>query len=106
MSSFSLYDLQASIEDMFAYRELRHHFTLCEAFLEYISETSPTRIVSPTHKNYIFYQYGEEFHSKITRPLNTALFIESVDEFKSSFERFLNFLLDLRKYREKISSRK
>ncbi len=106
MSSFTLHDLQASIQDMLAFRELGRFFALSEAFLEFIANTNPTRIVSPTHNNYVFYQYSQDFQYKITRPLNTNLFIESLNESKASFERFANFLIDLRKYREKISSQK
>jgi hypothetical protein len=102
MSNFTLHDLQASIQYMAAFRELGHFFTLSEAFLEFIASTNPTRIISPTHNNYVFYQYTQDFQYKITRPLNTNLFIDSLDEFKASFERFIDFLTGLRKYREKI----
>ncbi|HEX9389007.1 MAG TPA: hypothetical protein VF918_21970 [Anaerolineales bacterium] len=53
MSSFTLHDLQASIQDMLAFRELGRFFALSEAFLEFIANTNPTRIVSPTHNNYV-----------------------------------------------------
>jgi hypothetical protein len=91
---------------MLSFHELGNYFALCEAFLEFISETNPTRIISPTHNNYIFYQYSQDFQYKITRPLNTNLFIESLDDFKSSSERFSNFLVDLKKHKEKLSSQR
>jgi hypothetical protein len=102
MSNFTLHDLQASIQYMSAFRKLGNFFTLSEAFLEFIASTSPTRIISPTHNNYVFYQYTQDFQYKITRPLNTNLFIESLDEFKTSFENFVDFLIGLRKYKERV----
>src|SRR6266496_6832331 len=106
MSSFTLHDLQASIQDMLAFRELERFFALSEAFLEFIANTNPTRIISPTHNNYIFYQYNQDFQYKITRPLNTNLFIESLDESKVAFARFFDFLADLRKYKGKINTQR
>ncbi|HEU5374386.1 MAG TPA: hypothetical protein VFV38_03020 [Ktedonobacteraceae bacterium] len=66
-----------------------------------------TRIISPfaSSKNYIFYQYGEEANNKITRPLNTHLFIESSQVFKSSFSNFMEFLTDLRTHQEVAGTR-
>ena len=77
---------------------LNDYYNLGSEFLSFINLTSPTRIISPAPKNnhYIFYQYGEEGHNRITRPLNTNLFIESPDEFKVIFERCMTFLNDIR----------
>ena len=61
MSSFTLHDLQDSIQDGLAFRELGQFFALGQAFLEFIAETNPTRIISPTHNNYMFYQYNQDF---------------------------------------------
>ena len=56
----------------------------------------PTRIISPTYNNYVFYQYDETYGYKITRPLNTSLFIESETEFNGAFQRFKSFIADLK----------
>ena len=58
----------------------------------------PLRIVSPTHANYIFFQYSQDYGHKITRPINCDLFIESAADFEPAFNRFRDFLNDLRKH--------
>lgn len=92
MTAITLADLQASVRDKSAFGELVHYFTLCHTFLMLIQETQPTRIISPTYHNYVFYQYDEAYGHRITRPLNIDLFLESVDDFKIAFERFITFL--------------
>jgi hypothetical protein len=39
---------------------------------------------------------------RITRPLNTELFIETADDFRTIFERFVDFLSDLKKLEKSI----
>jgi len=102
MTEITLADLQASVRDIFAFGELGHYFTLCHAFLTLIEETQPTRIISPTDHNYVFYQYDEAYGHRITRPLNTDLFLESADDFKTAFERFIAFLDDLKRFQEAV----
>jgi hypothetical protein len=102
MTAITLDDLQASVKDRSAFGELGHYFTLCHAFLTLIEETQPTRIISPTDHNYVFYQYDEAYGHKITRPLNTSLFLESADDFKTAFERLVAFLADLKKFQETV----
>ena len=102
----TLADLQVSLKDTSAFGELEHYFTLCHAFLTFIAESQPTRIVSPSQHNYIFYQYSQEYGHKITRPLNMNLFIELADEFKLAFERFITFLADLKGFQETVINQK
>ncbi len=102
MTSTTMTDLQASVRDKSAFGELGHYFTLCYTFLHTLEETRPTRIVSPTRHNYVFYQYDEMYGHRITRPLNTNLFLESADDFKIAFERFIAFLADLKKFQRAI----
>lgn len=96
MTSVTLADLQASVIDSSAFGELMHYFTLSHTFLNFLQIMQPTRIISPTHHNYVFYQFDETYSHRITRPLNTNLFLESPDNFKVAFERFLTFLTDLK----------
>ena len=103
MNEFNLLDLQASVQDKSAFVKLEDYLVLCRAFLYLIERTQPTRIVSPSHPNYIFYQYNGEYGHKITRPLNFDLFIESASNFNSAFERFITFLSDLRRYQVAVS---
>ncbi|MGQ9550441.1 MAG: hypothetical protein ACUVWS_17635 [Roseiflexus sp.] len=102
MTEVTLTDLQASIRDTNAFNKLQDYFRLCHAFLELIKRVQPTRIISPTHNHYVFYQYDKSYGYKITRPLNTNLFIESEEDFKAAFERFMSFLYDLRQYQDAI----
>ncbi|MFN8490643.1 MAG: hypothetical protein U0350_23840 [Caldilineaceae bacterium] len=102
MSQTTLIDLQASIQDRSAFRSLADYFKLGEAFLQFTQALQPTRIISPSHHNYIFYQYDVVHHHRITRPLNVELFIESTNEFKVVFERFITFLNDLRQHQAAI----
>lgn len=106
MKARSLHDLQASVQDKSAFVQLRDYLKMSLAFLSYLKSSNPTRIVSPTHNNYIFYQYSKDDGYKITRPLNSNLFIESPDEMKNKFERFIAFLSDLKKMQDKISDNK
>jgi len=96
--------LQSTIKNKNTFK-LDDYFNISTAFLDYIQAVKPTRIVSPFPRNrhYIFYQYGSEYNHKITRPLNTNLFFESQEDFKQAFERFVDFLSDLKRYQEKIN---
>jgi hypothetical protein len=100
MTTITLADLQASVRDKSAFGELGHYFTLCHTFLTLVEETQPTRIISPTYHNYVFYQYDEAYGHRITRPLNTNLFLESADDFRTAFERFTTFLADLKRFQK------
>jgi hypothetical protein len=102
MTDYTLADLQASVQDRLAFNDLADYMSLCRAFLMLVETRRPTRIISPSHRNYIFYQYDETYGHKITRPLNSDLFIESVHDFQIAFERFVDFLDDLKQYHESI----
>lgn len=106
MTVAPLEDLQASVQDRSAFGALSDYFTLCEAFLRFVQSMQPTRIISPSHHNYIFYQYDHTYGHRITRPLNVDLFIESVSDFRAAFDRFIAFLADLRQYQESAANRK
>lgn len=104
MTSIMLDDLQASVRDRSAFKSLDDYLIVGRAFLTFIQQDQPTRIVSPSQLNYIFYQYSPEFGHKITRPLNADLFIGAIAELENAFERFRAFLDDLRKHHEAASS--
>jgi hypothetical protein len=106
MTGMTLADLQESVQDRSAFRTLDNYLTIGHAFLAFVEEVRPTRIVSPSQPNYIFYQYSEDYGHKITRPLNGDLLIESADRFKRAFERFVTFLTDLKRYHETVLDRK
>ncbi len=97
-SPASLADLQESVQDRTAFKKLDDYVALTTEFLAFLKKSKPTRIVSPTVTNYVFFQYGEDYAHRITRPLNTNLLIESPSEFKAAFDRFMDFLADLKQY--------
>jgi len=106
MKEVTLADLQESVQDRSAFRTLADYLTIGRTFLAFVKKTRLTRIISPSHPNYVFYQYGEDYGHKITRPVNIDLFIESTTDFKRAFERFVVFLNDLEQYREAATNRK
>jgi len=106
MKDITLGDLQVSVQDKSAFNNLEDYLTICHSFLAFIKKAKPTRIISPSHMNYVFYQYGKDFGHKITRPLNTELFYESSYNFKKTFERFADMLEDLKRYKEAAAERK
>jgi len=101
MSGITLEDLQASVIDTSAFKTLAEYQQLCSAYVEFVARTQPTRIISPSHPNYIFYQYGVDYLHKITRPLNADLYLEEQNQFDQAFERFADFLSDLKSHQEK-----
>ncbi len=105
MTVTTLGDLQESVRDRSAFKKLDDYLTIGRAFLSYAQHEQPTRVVSPTQPNYIFYQYGPEFAHKITRPLNIDLLIESVPQLENAFGRFITLLADLRKYQAAAAER-
>ncbi len=94
----TLSDLQASVQDRTAFGRIEDYHTLACAYLDLLADIQPTRIVSPSDHRYIFYQYSEAYGHKLTRPLNSDLFIENTHDFRVGFERFLAFLDDLNHY--------
>jgi hypothetical protein len=102
MKAVTLADLQASVQDKSAFGKLADYLTIGCAFLSFVKKAHPTRIVSPSHANYIFYQYGDDYGHRITRPLNIDLFIESAGDLQSAFERFMAFLDDLRRHQATV----
>jgi len=105
MTELTLADLQASVQDRSAFHDLTDYITLCRSFLTLLERTHPTRIISPTHPNYIFYQYDETHSHRITRPLNTHLFIESEQDFLDAFEKCLSFLNELKAHQERLADK-
>jgi hypothetical protein len=106
MSSVALTDLQESVRDKSAFGYLKDYLTICRAFLAVAQKEKATRIISPTHSHYVFFQYAQKYGHRITRPLNSNLFYEKPSEIKAAFERFVDFLGDLRKYQDAVAGRK
>jgi hypothetical protein len=101
MKTPTLGDLQASVQDKTAFSKLADYEQLALAFLAHLSQAGPTRIISPSHSNYVFYQYAKNAAHKITRPLNTNLFIDDESAFKNAFGRFVAALADIKRQQER-----
>lgn len=106
MKKMTLPDLQTSVQDNSAFEELKDYFAICNAFLQVMQKDKPTRIVSPSQSNYIFYQYAPSYGHKITRPLNSNLFFEDAAGFKDAFERFVVFLRYIKKHQDAVARQK
>ncbi|WP_028458973.1 hypothetical protein [Chloroflexus sp. Y-396-1] len=92
MSEGTLSDLQVKIQDKSAFGKLDDFYTLCDAFLAFIYRHSPARIISPNRRHYVFYQFDRLHSYRITRPLNTNLFIDRPDQFQQEQKQFTDFL--------------
>jgi hypothetical protein len=106
VKKLTLGDLQESLADKSGFRQLADYKKFCAACLSLLEKEKPTRIVSPSHGHYIFYQYSKAHGHAITRPLNTQLFFESGDEFSAAFGRFSEFLGDLKKCQQAVADSK
>lgn len=106
MKKATLGDLQESLADKSGFRRLADYEKFCSAYLALVETQRTTRIISPSHEHYVFYQYGKANRNKTTRPLNTHLFFESGDELAVAFDRFIQFLSDLKKYQQAVAESK
>jgi hypothetical protein len=91
-----LLDLQESVKDKSAFNTIDDYHKICFFFLRLLETSKPTRIISPSHSNYICFQYGKRYNNRFTRPINTDLFIENSKVFEKSFNNFIEFLEDLK----------
>lgn len=87
-----IFDLQASLLDKDGFQSLEHYLQFTSAFLDYVEEAQPTKIISPSTANYIFFQYDTEFGNRITRPLNIDLFVQDKQEFIALFNEVVRLL--------------
>lgn len=106
MKTATLADLQASVQDKSAFSQLADYATLGSSYLTLLARQRPTRIISPSHSNYIFFQYNRAYSHRLTRPLNANLFIESSADFNRAFGRLVAFLGDLRRHQASAIDRK
>lgn len=103
MTASALADLQTRVRDTQAFKTLDDYQAIGLDYLTFLANERPTRIVSPSSPNYIFYQYDEQFHHHITRPLNSDIFYTSPDTFGSAFAHFMDFLADAKRLQEHVA---
>ena len=92
-----LQELQRKVVDSDGFDSIEKYFNVCREFLCLLNDLQPTRIISPTAHNYVFFQFSEDYGHKITRPLNVDLYIEESGSFETEFEKFVDLLDELRK---------
>jgi len=98
----SLHDLQASVQDRNAFQKLDDYFVVASAFLNLLGAEKPTRIVSPSNPHYVFYQYPDRHANRITRPLNTTLFIENASKFSDYCNAFQSIIARIAKLKKSL----
>lgn len=103
MIGVTLADLQESLADKVGFRHLADYQKFCSAYLTLLEKDKPTRIISPSHPHYVFYQYDKAHGHAITRPLNTQLFFKARNDFIRAFERFIDFLADLKRHQHAVT---
>lgn len=99
----TLDEMQQAVCELRSLRSLTEYYDLTHKYLTYLAREKPTQIVSPTDPNYRFFQYGEPFGHKITRPLNFNLYECQARGFKSRFDRFADLLTALRKRKRPLN---
>lgn len=85
-------ELQQAVQNTAGFTDLTAYEDVCRSFLDFIATGCLTRIVSPSSPNYIFFQFGASEGYRITRPLNTELFVEQPETFTTLLGRFHNIL--------------
>jgi hypothetical protein len=75
------------------FQTIENYIDFCARYLEYIDTNLQARIVSQNESHYQFFQYREEGHFNITRPLNSRLmydaenFSQAVLQFNLTFSQ-------------------
>ena len=89
----SLSDLVNHATDKTRFHTLENYIDFCVRYLEYVDTGLQARIVSQNESHYQFFQYREEGHFNITRPLNSRLmydaecFSQAAQQFRMTFEQ-------------------
>lgn len=91
----SLTSLVDHAKDKTRFQTVQHYIDFCARYLEYVETGLQARIVSQNEQHYHFFQYTQEGHYNITRPLNSRLLYE-IDEFEAAAAQFTSTLEQLR----------
>lgn len=106
MKATSLENLQTTVLDKTGFISIDQYAHFFLEFLKFLQKNKLTRVISPSQKNYIFYQFSSKYNNKITRPINSDLFIENIREFKSLFRVFMKALNKMKIKQDKIKEDK
>lgn len=91
----SLSNLVAHATDKKRFITVGDYIEFCSRYLEYIETGLQARIISQNENHYQFFQYRQDGHFNITRPLNSRL-MYSADSFESAARQFKDALELLR----------
>lgn len=77
--------------------EIEDYIAFCKAYLEFIENGLQATIVSQNETQYRFYQYKEEGHFNITRPINSNLMYgpHDISKIETDFLRVLSSVREL-----------
>lgn len=83
----TLSTLVSHATDKTRFMTIQQYIDFCARYLEYVETGLQARIVSQNEQHYQFFQYTQEGHFNITRPLNSRL-MYSADEFADAAAQF------------------
>lgn len=84
----NLTDLLQYATDKKRFNTIKQYIDFCAHYLEYIETALQARIVSQNESHYQFFQYREEGHFNVTRPLNSCL-MYNAEEFDQATQQFM-----------------
>jgi hypothetical protein len=90
-----LEDLVNHAVDKENFQTIQNYISFCRNYLEFIANGLQARIVSQNENHYQFYQYTNDGHYNITRPINTNLMYDA-GIFEIAYNQFLQVLEQLR----------
>jgi hypothetical protein len=90
-----LEDLVNHAVDKENFQTIQNYISFCRNYLEFIANGLQARIVSQNENHYQFYQYTNDGHYNITRPINTNL-MYNAEIFEIAYNQFLQVLEQLR----------
>ena len=91
----SLSDLVTTVRDKSNFLELPNYLDFCRSYLEFAENGLQAIIVSQNENHYHFFQYKEDGHFNISRPINSRLMYSAADSMISGSE-FLDVLNSVR----------
>ena len=91
----SLDNLIAVVSDKERFSSILEYIDFCGRYLDFVAQGLQAVIISQNESHYQFYQYKEDGHFNITRPLNSHLMYTAEDRSKVS-EDFLDVLEHIR----------
>jgi hypothetical protein len=73
----SLANLVSHATDKTRFQSIHDYINFCKDYLQFIETGLQAKIVSQNENHYQFYQYQDDGHYNITRPINTSLMYEA-----------------------------